>query len=83
MILPEFMDWYLGHTAVQGQQTAQTVRPDRKDNLFEPVTDLHRTRGSFDLQAKPKAVILSGSLARAAIVSAGALFFFVLGAWMV
>ena len=44
MIAPAFMDWYLARTAVQGQETQRLVPPGRPDNLFEPVTDLHRTR---------------------------------------
>jgi short-subunit dehydrogenase len=83
MILPNFMDWYLGRTSVQGQETAQDVRPDRQDNLFAPVTALHRTHGVFGAKAKSKAIIWNGSFARVIIVSLGALIFFVLGALLI
>jgi hypothetical protein len=79
MISPEFLDWYLARTAVDGQETAQGVRPDRHDNLFAPVTGLHRTRGSFGAHAENRAMIFPAGLTRAAIVIAGALLFFLLG----
>jgi NAD(P)-dependent dehydrogenase (short-subunit alcohol dehydrogenase family) len=79
MIAPEFMDWFLARNAVQGQETAQSVRPDRRDNLYEPVTDLHRIRGVFNANAKATAAILPGGLMRAVIIAGGALFFFLLG----
>ena len=79
MIAPNFMDWYLARTAVAGQETAQNVRPDRRDNLLQPVTDLHRTRGAFSAQAKESAYAFPGAVTRAAIVMAGALVFFLVG----
>jgi len=79
MIAPQFLDWFLARNAVQGQETAQSVRPDRRDNLFEPVTDLHRTRGVFNSGARPKAAIFPGDLTRALIVAGGVLVFFLLG----
>jgi short-subunit dehydrogenase len=82
MILPAFMDWYLARTAVVGQETTQSVRPDRRDNLYEPVTDLHRTRGVFDSASRKSAMILSGVWTRGAIVACGALVFFLVG-WAV
>ncbi|HEX3945041.1 MAG TPA: SDR family oxidoreductase [Rhizomicrobium sp.] len=79
MIAPEFLDWYLARTAVEGQESAQKVRPDRCDNLFEPVTNLHRTHGSFGAEAKPKATAFPGASTRIAIVAGGALLFFLMG----
>lgn len=79
MIAPGFMDQYLAKTAVEGQETTQTVRQDRKDNLAQPVTELHRTRGAFNDGARMHAMIVSGSLARALVVACGALVFFILG----
>jgi short-subunit dehydrogenase len=79
MIAPEFMDWFLARNAVEGQQTTQTVRPDRRDNLFQPVTGLHRTRGVFDAKANARAIILPGASTRAMVVACGALVFFLLG----
>jgi NAD(P)-dependent dehydrogenase (short-subunit alcohol dehydrogenase family) len=79
MIAPDFMDWYLARNALDGQETAKPVRPDRKDNLFSPVTELHRTRGRFGATARPQAVILPAGLTRAGIIGTGALCFSILG----
>lgn len=79
MIAPEFMDWFLARTAVSGQDTKRLVQPERRDNLAEPVTDLHRTRGSFDDGAKNHAAVYPGAATRAAIVGTGAAVFFALG----
>jgi NAD(P)-dependent dehydrogenase (short-subunit alcohol dehydrogenase family) len=51
-LAPGLMDWYLGRTAFQGQQTDKPADPARPDNLFEPVAGDPGTRGSFDAQAK-------------------------------
>jgi short-subunit dehydrogenase len=79
MIAPSFMDWYLARTAAEGQETTQSVRPDRRDNLFEPVSGLHRIRGVFNAGAKTDAVAFPGDLMRGAIVAGGALLFFLIG----
>ena len=79
MVLPDFMDWYLGQSAVSGQQTSEPVPPGRRDNLFQSLTSLHRIRGSFNAAARTSGIILSGSLARIAVVGVGALIFFILG----
>ena len=42
MIAPKFMDWFLARSAVAGQETNQLVKPCRRDNLMQPVADLHR-----------------------------------------
>lgn len=80
MVAPDFMDRYLARTAFKGQETTQSIRPDRRDNLLSPVTNLHRTRGVFDAEAKDKALIVSGTVMRYAIIACGALVFFGLGA---
>ncbi|HEY1708577.1 MAG TPA: SDR family oxidoreductase [Rhizomicrobium sp.] len=79
MIAPEFMDWFLARMAVEGQETARSVGPDRRDNLLQPVTDLHRIRGAFSASAKERAFAFPGGITRAAIVAAGALLFFLIG----
>jgi hypothetical protein len=79
MILPDFMDWYLARTAVQGQQTGEPVAAERHDNLFEPVSDHHRTHGSFGDGARRRALILPGTGTRIAAVGLGALLFFLAG----
>jgi NAD(P)-dependent dehydrogenase (short-subunit alcohol dehydrogenase family) len=80
MIAPDFLDSYLARTAFKGQERARMVQPDRKDNLFRPITPLHRTHGAFDAIAKPRAMIVSGSLMRYAVVASGIILFFIIGA---
>lgn len=79
MIAPDVLDRYLARTAFAGQETAQPVSPDRKDNLCAPVTALHRTHGRFDRISKDRALVLPGSLTRYAVVATGAAVFFLLG----
>lgn len=83
MVAPEFLDWYLARTAVEGQETGEEIRPDRKDNLFAPITALHRMHGVFGSNAKPKAMIVSGAWMRLIIIACGALVFFAAGAGLV
>lgn len=45
------MDEYLAATGFKSQQRPAPVSPDRKDNLFEPVSGDHGARGSFDDEA--------------------------------
>ena len=45
------MDDYLAATGFESQQRPERVSPDRKDNLFEPVSGDHGARGSFDDEA--------------------------------
>ncbi|HEY4112441.1 MAG TPA: SDR family oxidoreductase [Rhizomicrobium sp.] len=80
MIAPAYLDRYLARTAVEGQETREPVRADRRDNLLEPVTELHKTHGRFGAAAKNSALVLPGDTTRYAVVAAGALLFFVLGA---
>lgn len=80
MIAPSFLDWYLAKNAIKGQETARPVHSDRADNLFKPVTALHRTHGHFDDGAKRRALTVPGQPTRAAVVGAGAIVFVVLGA---
>jgi NAD(P)-dependent dehydrogenase (short-subunit alcohol dehydrogenase family) len=78
-VWPGFLDRYLARKAVAGQQTDTPVQPDRRDNLDEPVTDLHRTRGSFSGEAESHAVLVPAPMMRLGVVAAGALAFLVLG----
>ncbi|MBS0473488.1 MAG: SDR family oxidoreductase [Proteobacteria bacterium] len=79
MISPALLDWYLARKAVERQEAEQSVRPDRRDNLLAPVTDLHRTRGVFDAQARTHSTTYAGGVTRACIIAAGALLFFAFG----
>ena len=49
--LPNFLDYYLGKTGYQGQQTDQPADPNRKDYLWEPVPGNHGAHGSFQAQS--------------------------------
>lgn len=79
MVVPDFMDWYLGRTAIAGQHTQVPVAAGREDNLLAPVPRLARTRGSFGQKAKPRAFFASGSLARISVIGLGALVFYLAG----
>jgi NAD(P)-dependent dehydrogenase (short-subunit alcohol dehydrogenase family) len=45
------MDDYLAATGFDAQQRPDPVRPDRQDNLFEPVAGDHGAHGSFEQEA--------------------------------
>jgi NAD(P)-dependent dehydrogenase (short-subunit alcohol dehydrogenase family) len=45
------LDHYLAATGFKSQQRPERVKPDRKDNLFEPVAGDHGARGSFSDEA--------------------------------
>ena len=54
-LVPGYLDQYLAHAAVEGQQTNQTAPPDRKpphSNLFAPVPGDYGAHGIFDQRAR-------------------------------
>ncbi|HEV7158768.1 MAG TPA: SDR family oxidoreductase [Caulobacteraceae bacterium] len=75
LVAPGWLDRILANNSVSGQQTAEAVGSERRDNLFKPVHDLHRTRGSFTDEAHPRAVMVPGEFARGGSVMLGALTF--------
>lgn len=77
--LPGALDRYLARKAVKGQQTMKPIPDGRRDNLDHPVTDLHRTRGSFSSESGSWAPLVVGEAARVAVVAAVALLGFALG----
>ncbi len=79
-VLPGLLDRYLARNAIGGQQTKQLVEPERRDNLDQPVTPLHRTHGSFSAEASSHAPMVPAEVARVGVVAAGALLFFLVGA---
>ena len=81
-VAPALLDRYLAAKAIAGQQTDVPLVPDRPDNLDQPVTRLHHTRGSFSQGAAQQAMLIPGDVARAATVAIGAAIFFALGATM-
>lgn len=72
-VLPAFLDRYLARYAFQAQETPEPVAAERKDNLFAPVPELHRTRGRFSREARDVAPVVSGPIARIAPAAAGVL----------
>ncbi|MEX0405493.1 SDR family oxidoreductase [Aquibium sp. LZ166] len=72
-LAPWFVDRYLARNAYEGQATDRPVVPERPDNLFGPVTALHRTRGSFGAEASGSAIAVSerGSRTTAAVAAIG------------
>ncbi len=79
MLLPRALDHYLASMAVSGQETRLPVATGRRDNLLQPVRELHRTRGSFGSEASSTVFTAAGPLARLVPVAAGALLFLGLG----
>ena len=85
-LAPGFADHYLAKHAFKGQQTDQPVKPDRPDNLFEPVEGDFGPHGIFGDRAKNTSIQSSlnlksmtllghrGLVASAALVVSGLLF---------
>jgi NAD(P)-dependent dehydrogenase (short-subunit alcohol dehydrogenase family) len=48
------LDRYLAATAYAGQQGKEPVSPDRKDNLYTPVSGDRGAHGRFDATARPR-----------------------------
>lgn len=53
-LAPKVADAYLAHNGYEAQQTELPLRPDRQDNLFEPVAGDHGAHGVFDERARPR-----------------------------
>lgn len=48
-LMPEYLDTYLAHHVISGQQSEHPVMPDRIDNLETPAPEeMHRAHGRFD-----------------------------------
>ncbi len=70
------LDRYLARTGFSGQQGPDPVRPDRQNNLYEPVPGDHGAHGRFDSTAKswsPQLVVTKNRNLIAAGVAAAAL----------
>jgi hypothetical protein len=79
VLWPGALDRYLGRKAVDGQKTDKPVAVGRRDNLDHSVGPLHRTRGSFSVEAANHAVLAPAPLARLTVVGLGAVAFMALG----
>jgi short-subunit dehydrogenase len=51
-LAPAYADRYLAEHAYKGQQTSQPIKPDRPDNLFEPVDADYGAHGIFGNRAR-------------------------------
>ncbi len=57
-VAPGLLDLYLARTCYDGQQTDEPVRPNRPDNLFEPVPGDYGAHGIFDGRARKSSIQL-------------------------
>lgn len=71
-IAPGFADWYLARNGYDAQQTDESVEPDRRDNLWEPVPGDHGAHGTFDDRASISSPQLWVSKNRKWLAMAGA-----------
>jgi len=72
-LMSPILDRYLARDGIEAQQDAERVRPDRKDNLFEPVPGDHGAHGRFDEQARTRSPLLWFSEHRALLAGGAAL----------
>ncbi len=72
--LPGILDWYLGRTGYEAQQTDQPEDPTRPDNLSEPLDELLDAgpNGRFDDRAADSSPALQLTMRRAVITAAAA-----------
>lgn len=66
-------------SAIRWKETGAPVSPDRRDNLFVPVTDFHGMCGPFGTHAKPRTFRANGEAMRSVIIGVGAALCFVMG----
>lgn len=69
--LPAYADYRVAFTAFEGQETDEAEKPDRPDNLFDPVPGLHRTHGRFTGQEERLSLTTTGTAARGFAFLAG------------
>lgn len=73
MAAPGCLDRLLARWAYRGEESQRAVPPGRRDNLFTPVHDLHRTRGSFGQGASSTVAVFTGEKVRLALAGLGVL----------
>ncbi len=71
-LIPRLLDRYLARTGFDSQQTDEPVDPDRKNNLWEPLTGDHGAHGDFDERARPRSYQLWASAHRGWLALSGA-----------
>jgi short-subunit dehydrogenase len=70
MAFPAMVDRYLARKGIEAQQTRGAISAGRRDNLFDAIPGLHRTRGSFGKNASSSVALWSGRDVRGAAVGA-------------
>ena len=68
-LLPGLGDWYLAKTGYGSQQTNEPVKPDRPNNLYEPVPGDHGAHGNFGEKAHGKSPQLWATKHRGALLA--------------
>jgi hypothetical protein len=71
-LFPGLLDAYLGRTGYDAQQDASLPGGERPQNLWEPVTALHRTHGRFDAESSTSSGALWFGTHRGAVLGVGA-----------
>ena len=51
-IAPRAADWYLARTGYESQQTDVPIKPNRPDNLWQPLPGDHGAHGEFDARSR-------------------------------
>jgi NAD(P)-dependent dehydrogenase (short-subunit alcohol dehydrogenase family) len=72
-IAPRLGDAFLARVGFDAQQTDEPMRPDRPDDLFEPVSGDHGAHGEFDARARRSSAAWWLSKHRAAVLAGAAL----------
>ncbi len=70
-LFPGLMDRYLARTNYEAQQTDEPVEPDRRDNLWSPVSGDHGAHGTFDDRASDSSPQLWTNMNRRWLALAG------------
>ncbi|WP_207458054.1 SDR family oxidoreductase [Azospirillum sp. SYSU D00513] len=71
MAAPGLMDRYLARNAYEAQSREEPLPAGYRDNLFEPVSGVHATRGAFDARADAPGRSLRAGTVRALLAGAG------------
>ncbi len=71
-VAPGLLDYYLGRTGYDAQQTDALIDPNRPDNLWEPVAGDHGAHGIFDARSSSFSPQLWANMHRGLLAAVGA-----------
>ncbi|MGI9106516.1 MAG: SDR family oxidoreductase [Pyrinomonadaceae bacterium] len=71
-VAPGLLDYYLGRTGYESQQTDEPIDPNRPNNLWEPVAGDHGAHGIFDARSSSFSPQLWANMNRGLLTLAGA-----------